>query len=455
MVSKKLESLKTYKELYEFVAQQPRTREEVYDFAANVLELKSRTSLNAYVNNVFKGVFPFFAICQDKATIDEGSYREFIEDICEIVGLDPYKLFENPVEYSQRVIELKFEIQELNEKLTDGKKALAKKLSQYEAERTEELENLQKQLNRLKNNRRKKTCAQVLEEMDKKVIVTPSIKSVPRGVLGEDFFLDESHPVLDIPYLVSQYGGEKDSVYKVITGEETNLEVKPYVSRVFQKLMAIPIFKKRFEDESKLEVEDYGTISEKLEKYYERRKITGAEMYENRMRAINQMLENESMTNQMKLAYYAAMRDRADRDMRDLLEYAGDNCVDAADVIRLLENPIEFNNYHNIRGFMRQAMKPAEARIKRETVRELICGEWYVEAEYNGQKCKFQMLPVTELEAFKDALESRAYESAIAHLDKLIAIEREARFENDELKNELIVMDKADEKVTSGPGDQK
>lgn len=455
MVSKKLESLKTYKELYEFVAQQPRTREEVYDFAANVLELKSRTSLNAYVNNVFKGVFPFFTICQDKASIDEDSYGEFIEDICEIVGLDPYKLFETPVEYSQRVIELKFEIQELNEKLTEGKKALAKKLSQYEAERTEELENLQKQLNRLKNNRRKKACVQVLEEMDKKVIVTPSIKSVPRGVLGEDFFLDESHPVLDVPYLVSQYGGEKDSVYKVITGEEKNLEVKPYVSRVFQKLMSIPIFKKRFEDESKLEVEDYGTISEKLEKYYERRKITGAEMYENRMRAINQMLENESMTNQMKLAYYAAMTDRADRDMHDLLEYAGDNCVDAADVIRLLENPIEFNNYHNIRGFMRQAMKPAEARIKRETVRELICGEWYVEAEYNGQKCKFQMLPVTELEAFKEALESRAYESAIAHLDKLIAREREARFENDELKNELIVMDKAEEKVTSGPGDQK
>lgn len=455
MVSKKLESLKTYKELYEFVAQQPRTREEVYDFAANVLELKSRTSLNAYVNNVFKGVFPFFTICQDKASIDTESYREFIEDMCEIMRLNPYELFETPVEYSQMVLDLKVEISELNEQLTDGKQKFARKLEQYESERTEELEKLQKQLNRLKNNRRKKACSQVLEEMDKKVIVTPSIKSVPRDVLGEDFFLDESHQALDVSYLVSQYGGEKDSVYKVITGEEKNLEVKPYVSRVFQKLMAIPLFKKRLEDETRLEVEDYGTISEAKRNYFEHRKITGAEMYANRMKAINQMLTNESMTNQMKLAYYAAMTDRADREMHDLLNYAGDNCVDAADVIRLLKNPIESNNYHNIRGFIRQAVKPTEARIKRETVRELICGEWYVEAEYNGQKCEFQMLPVSELEAFRTALEASAYESALAHLDKLIDIERNARFQNDELKNELIVIDKEDTEDTFGPRDQK
>ena len=83
--------------------------------------------------------------------------------------------------------------------------------------------------------------------------------------------------------------------------------MKPYVSSVFRCLMSCPIFKKRVEDESHMIVEEEGTISEEKARYLKRRKITGEEIYKNRLISINRMLDNPNLSNQMKLAYYAAM----------------------------------------------------------------------------------------------------------------------------------------------------
>ena len=47
-----------------------------------------------------------------------------------------------------------------------------------------------------------------------------------------------------------------------------------------------------------------------------------------------------------------------------------------------------------------------------------------MEAEYNGKPCKFQMLPVSELEAFKKALMESQFAEALLRLQKLITTER-------------------------------
>lgn len=156
------------------------------------------------------------------------------------------------------------------------------------------------------------------------------------------------------------------------------------------------------------------------------------------------MLTNPNLSNQMKLAYYAAMTEYHGKEMSDLLNYAGDLCVDVVEVIKLLENPMEHYNYHNVRGFLRQAAKPSQARIKRETVRELISGEWYVEAEYNGKMCRFQMLPVDELIAFREALKSAKYDEAIIELQGLIATKRIAQFEGKNPDNKIVVRNASD-----------
>lgn len=113
--------------------------------------------------------------------------------------------------------------------------------------------------------------------------------------------------------------------------------------------------------------------------------------------------------------------------------------MEAGYVITLLENPGEHDNYHNVRGFLLQALKSSEARIKREAVKELICGEWYVEAEYGGKVCRFQMMPVDELIAFKEALENLQIDEAIRRAHNLIGEERVAVFEDNDAAKMMYV----------------
>ena len=347
--------------------------------------------------------------------------------------------------------EYRSKVNELEAELSKVKAAHERAIKEIVADKQKLADEWQKKLEQLKNKRAKKECANIAAEMDKKVVVTSTIRSVAPEHLARDFFLDDSHWQIDVPVQVSKFGGEKDSLYEVIDGEDKKLEVESYVSNVFTKLMKLPILKRRVEDESKLKQVEEGTVSEEKRRYLKRKEITGAEIYENRLISINNMLLNPNLSNQMKLAYYAAMTEYHGKEMSDLLNYAGDMCVDVVEVIRLLENPMEHNNYHNVRGYLRQASKPSEARIKRETVRELISGEWYVVAEYNGKECRFQMLPMTELEAFRDALIAAKYDDAILELENLISKQRKATFVDDNPDKPIqveVVKEKTKEEIS-------
>ena len=138
---------------------------------------------------------------------------------------------------------------------------------------------------------------------------------------------------------------------------------------------------------------------------------------------------------------YAGWHEYHGTEMEDLLNYAGDHVVDANYVISLLEHPKEYNNYENVRGFLRQAVKASEARMKRETARELIAGDWCVIAEYQGKPCKFQMVPVNELVKFRHALEKNAYGEAAIGLERLLAVVRTASFEEDNPDKKMVVKD--------------
>lgn len=462
MSLKILDKFHTYQKVYRFVGSGTKTRIELQEYLEAEMKDTTKVTVYKHVDKAFSGELPALKVNGDKISIDEAKLKELVVELLSLSGVDACKLFAEPepkkkkpeddiakittVE-SPRVQELKGKISELQVRLSQEQKKRKEELEQYEAERKKELDKIQKQLDRLKSRRAKKACEEILEEMDKKVVVMSSIHSVPPKPLDNDFFLDDSHWELDIPYMVSVYGGEKDSLYKVIDGDEKKLEVKPYVSNIFKRLLNGTIFKKRLEDESHLELIKQGTISEDKARYLERRKITGEQIYANRLASINRMLDNPNLTNQEKLAYYAAMTEMEGREMHDLLNYAGDNCIEAREIIRLLEDPMEFNNYNNVRGYLRQAAKPSEARIMRKTVRELISGEWYVEAEYNGEKCKFQMLPVGELEAFKKALLDSQFAEALVKLQKLIATERKATFVNNDEADVLVVIDVEEESV--------
>ena len=113
-------------------------------------------------------------------------------------------------------------------------------------------------------------------------------------------------------------------------------------------------------------------MGEKKDMYKKRRKITGVEIYENRLRTINEILTNPALSNQQKLAFYAGWSEYKGSEFAENLALAGEKGLDAGYVIRLLENPLEHDNYHNVRAFLLQALKSSEARIKREAVKEVV-----------------------------------------------------------------------------------
>lgn len=462
-----INSLKQYQSLYEFIGKQPRTKEDICQYATDVLGKKSRTTVLKYANQAFDGDIPLLIVKDDLISIDGDKYREFIETLSSMFGIDIYKMCSVPLPTKKKkpedeiakvtsieapiIKEYRGKVNELEAELSKVKVTYEQRLKEIEAENQKLADEWQKKLEQLKNRRAKKECANVVADMDKKVVVTSTIRSVAPEHLARDFFLDDSHWQIDIPVQISKFGGEKDSLYEVIDGEDKKLEVESYVSNVFTKLMKLPILKRRIEDESKLKQVEEGTVSEEKRRYLKRKEITGTEIYENRLASINNMLLNPNLSNQMKLAYYAAMTEYHGKEMSDLLNYAGDMCVDVVEVIKLLENPMEHNNYHNVRGYLRQASKPSEARIKRETVRELISGEWYVVADYNGRECKFQMLPMTELEAFRAALIAAKYDDAILELENLISKQRKATFvdENPDKPMQVeVVKEKTKEEIS-------
>lgn len=123
-----------------------------------------------------------------------------------------------------------------------------------------------------------------------------------------------------------------------------------------------------------------------------------------RQKAIRMLLENNEMDNQTKLTTYALWYFHGDPEMEALLTYAGDYCIDANYVIQLLEQPKEYQNYRTIRSFLKQALSASEAHIKKQTIKELLCGDWQAVANYCGKACHFRLVPVEEIQTFKELL---------------------------------------------------
>ena len=461
MSLKQLDKFETYKKIYHFVGSGAKTRAELQDYLLEEMQDNTKVTVYKHVEKAFSGELPILKVVDDRVSIDEVKLRGIAEELFKLCGTDAWKIFSGPAPApkgknaevdiakvtsveSPVVRDLKKRVGELEAELAQAKATYEEVIRTKDEELKKAVDAWQKKLEQLKVKRAKKACEDIAAEMERKVIVTESIRSVEPEHLARDFFLDDSHWQIDVPYQISRFGGERDSLYAVIDETTEKLEVKSYVSDVFARLMKCPLFKRRMEDESHLAVVDEGTISEERAQYLKRREITGEEIYKNRLISINNMLTNPNLSNQMKLAYYAAMTEYHGKEMSDLLNYAGDLCVDVVEVIKLLENPMEHYNYHNVRGFLRQAAKPSQARIKRETVRELISGEWYVEAEYNGKMCRFQMLPVDELIAFKEALKSAKYDDAIIELQSLIATKRIAQFEGKNPDNKIVVKNESE-----------
>ena len=139
------------------------------------------------------------------------------------------------------------------------------------------------------------------------------------------------------------------------------------------------------------------------------------------------------------MTMYAALARRDHKEVADLIEMAVRYGLDARYTVQMLEE-VEWNTRRFI-SFLKSGMSQSEIRMKREVAREFIAGEWNVVAEYNGQRCRFQMVPMEELQLFLELLKGEYYEKAIRVLEKVINTKRQASFVDNDFAKEIIVKD--------------
>lgn len=422
-MEEKLTTLEKYGYIYHMVGMNPITRKELREKIKKDSPKMSETTLKKYSDAPFDGAYPMFVVKEDKATLDITAFRSFIEELCKYVGTDAAVLFTGPAPAPGGRKGDNPQIAKVPNKAENPQILIERKKN---TELSKQIADLEKQIEELRLENQKIVADSVLANMGKEVNIS-TVRVFGKAV-EEDIFLHNVSDVLGEVKDVSKVGGTRQSFYVKDSDKTKELTVQNARSKVAEFLFRSKFFEKLFHDSSAYEKKVSGKVD-----------ITTTQMDSNRRKSIELLLSDDRLSNRAKLALYAGWHEYHGTEMEDLLNYAGDHCLDANYVIRLLEKPDVANNYQNVRGFLRQACKASEARMKREAAKELIAGEWFVIAEYNGKPCRFQMFPVEELLYFEKLLRKGLYPKAVLEIDKLLGTYKKTAFVDADPEKELVV----------------
>lgn len=422
-MEEKLTTLEKYGYIYHMVGMNPITRKELREKIKKDSPKMSETTLKKYSDAPFDGAYPMFVVKDDKATLDITAFRSFIEELCKYVGTDAAVLFTGPAPAPGGRKGDNPQIAKVPNKAENPQILIERKKN---TELSKQIADLEKQIEELRLENQKIVADSVLANMSKEVNIS-TVRVFGKAV-EEDIFLHNVSDVLGEVRDVSKVGGIRQSFYVKDSDKAKELTVQNARSKVAEILFRSKFFEKLFRDSCVYEKKVSGKVD-----------ITASQMDANRRKSIDLLLSDDKLSNRAKLALYAGWHEYHGTEMEDLLNYAGDHCLDANYVIRLLEKPDVANNYQNVRGFLRQACKASEARMKREAAKELIAGEWFVIAEYNGKPCRFQMFPVEELLYFEKLLRKGLYPKAVLEIDKLLGTYKKSAFVDADPEKELVV----------------
>ncbi len=366
---KLLGTLDTYMDLYSYVSKGKRSSQDVTKYLQS--KKKGASTISDHLKTARDGKLMYISFEDDTFSLDCGGLAEELMSVISQLNLEVYIAekkgkAEDTIPSVTTAKSPGFEgmKKDLNAEINKNKK-----LQEDLKKKDEEIAGLQRKIQQV-------LCESVFTEMDKKTLVPGTVISNPVEVLAQDIFSDCSE---------TDVKRETASVYETKVEAKKELTEKNFIQHICNQFKDSCVFKKFF---SKKEA---SPKSEETKQETDREK------------AIALLLANNEMDNQTKLTTYALWYFRDDPQMEELLTYAGDYCINANYVIRLLEQPEE-QNYKTIRAFLKQALSASEANIKRRTVQELLCGDWQAVAEYRGKPCHFKLVPVEELQGFRDLL---------------------------------------------------
>ena len=372
MDSKLLKHIGDYEEIYRFVVKESHTPEEIRNHLASLgVKKQTITSQIGAVTNTNPGMFRMNG---EFLTVDSAKAREIVSEMNDLFS----PLTHIKAEEYTELEKLRSENEELKKALVDAKKKAA-----------------------AKNKSSKKVKPQVL------LIDTVQAEKVEE--IRDGIFMKSVPAKVDQDSYLNKYGVLREAFYKELP-DEKELNQRNYQRKTLKTVFSPKWFVRRFQElknlknvnpKKELSVKDKISSSLHVSEEEASKQIS---YLEGRAISVQEILNDNSLTNQEKLALYAFNSPYRNTDLERLLNYVGDECPDANWLIALLESPDIGNNYENVKNLIRQCAKASEWKMKQRLAEELISGDWYITAVYNGEPTKFQLVPIDDIRLIQSDL---------------------------------------------------
>lgn len=379
MDEKLLQHVGYYGHIYEFVCGNSRTLDEIKDYLVQIGENTSTVKTHM---QMLSGDKPgMFRVNGNMVSVDSVMARELVGEVNKI--FEPLLLTE-----TEKSAELR-NLSEENEKLK------------------RQLESYKKKAGETKKLDKKRIEASKL--VFPKVLIIDSVQVGPIAEARDKVLLDTKTYSIEVEDFVSKYGFLKDSFYRELD-ENLNLTQANYKKKTFREVFCECWLGRRLKELGIIKAElprKKLSMKERIKQLFhisDKEAQTQIKYLTGRALAVKEILANQKLSNQEKIALYVFNSPYRNTDLERLLNYAGDECIDANWLITLLEAPDLCRNYDSVRELIRQCSKASEWAMKKRLAEELISGEWFITADYGGHETKFQLVPVEELNEIRALL---------------------------------------------------
>lgn len=250
---------------------------------------------------------------------------------------------------------------------------------------------------------------QIKKQLDRDVVYVKALSLDPGPNAKEQLFLDDVIVHLDLDKSISKYGGRRPSFYRTDTvGEEQILNEKNYYTYLGEKLFSVPFLKdwlkqmgreKEIRNLSGLQSKSVSAKQVKQETYDKKSPLDKRieEYLRQRMISVETLLNDDRLSDQMKLQLYARYGQYHGTELEQLILFAAEHGVNAKWFIQIVEEMEDSDCYENVRDALIIYADSSEYRKKLDFARELADGVWTIEMEYGGKPTRFSLVPVDEL----------------------------------------------------------
>ncbi|MBQ9590802.1 MAG: hypothetical protein IJR29_11555 [Butyrivibrio sp.] len=192
----------------------------------------------------------------------------------------------------------------------------------------------------------------------------------------------------DISVKPGIYGGKRPSFFTPLQTELSKENVAVKNTKTTSSALAdrLKFWKKM--DETKL------SVSEK------------ADIVDNKRKTEILKLLNSDMSNAEKYLKYVLLTPGMSDDFMKTINGCEEIRLDANTVIHLLEQDSTVFNKKIIESYVSKAHKALDYNYKQELAEELIRGEWYITAIVQGNKERFELVPLDLINSIKEKLET-------------------------------------------------